>query len=262
MNQEVVKFICCIIFLFIFQANAQKNDHFSGSSLDTKVWSILHSTKATVVVSSGSLVITPSETGNSNIWFNNGEGVLVYQTVSSNNFNVTTIAHARSTSNPTQPPPISYRLGGVLIRSPGSSDGTRESIHCAVGGGDNTNQVAVEDKTTTNSNSDFRLHTVPQPDVELRMERKGSVINCYWRSIGVNENFKLMRSHTHNNLPQTVQVGLMAYSLSSPANIQLKFDSITFSGSFGNSTQNSGSTYHSPSFIIYMFLICFSFFLM
>jgi hypothetical protein len=198
-------------------------DAFDGTALDP-AWSVLHPSLVQIDVSGGALHLEPTMTGGANIWFNDNEGPYVYKEISGD-FTVTAVAHATDPGNPGQSPPPEYRLGGLLVRDPGSVAGARNSVHVAVGAGDVGNPVAVEDKTTTASASDFLLHTVPAPDVELRITRTGTTIDLYYREIGA-PMWTLARSHEHPELPATVQVGMMAYANEAPPSIRVSFDEI------------------------------------
>jgi len=201
-------------------------DTFPGGSLDPS-WSVYNPGHVTISVGGGALSLTPTMTGGANIWFNDGEGPLVYKTITGD-FTVTTVAHAEDPSNPGNPPPTQFRLGGLLVRDPGGTPGDRNSAHVALGAGDFANPIAVEDKTTVASSSDYLFYPIASADIELRITRSGSTIGLYYRAIGAGT-WTLARSHAHPEMPATVQVGMMAYSLNAPVGIRVSFDEIACS---------------------------------
>lgn len=202
-------------------------DTFEGSSLALD-WSVLHGELGTVGVAGGQCVLTPTVAGPSATWFNDDEGLFVYRTVSGD-FTVHARVHASDLAGGA-PPPTDYRLGGLLVRQPGTASGNRNSAHVAVGAGTGATPVAAEDKTTVGSVSDFVLHPIsasPTADGELRMRRRGNVISLFYRPIGSGA-WQLLRAHDHPEFPDTLQVGMMAYSNGVPALIRVAFDEIVF----------------------------------
>lgn len=210
--------------VFAARNKSYLNDLFDGTAL-SPAWTILHPNLAQVSVSGGALHLQPTQDGPNATWFNDGESVLVYKSVTGD-FTATTIAHARDPQNGTQPPPLQYRLGGLTVRDPNSTaPGQHNWAHVAIGAG--AGSVAVEDKTTTGSVSDFLLYPTPNADAELRITRQGSLISLYWRPIGA-QSWTLLRTHSHPEFPATVQVGLMVYSYQTPPSIRADFDEIRF----------------------------------
>jgi hypothetical protein len=199
-------------------------DTFGGASLDPS-WSVYNPSLVAIAVGGGALALTPTMTGGGNIWFNDAEGPLVYKTITGD-FTVTTVAHAEDPSNPGNPPPTQFRLGGLLVRDPGGTPGSRNSAHVALGAGDVAHPIAVEDKTTVASASDYLFYAIPAPDIELRITRSGSTISLYYRAVGAGT-WTLARSHAHPEMPATVQVGMMVYALDPPVGIRVSFDAIT-----------------------------------
>ena len=199
-------------------------DTFGGAGLDPS-WSVHNPGLVQIAVGGGALSLTPTMTGGGNIWFNDAEGPLVYKTITGN-FTVTAVAHAEDPSNPGNPPPTQFRLGGLLVRDPGGSPGMRNSAHVALGAGDLAHPITVEDKTTVASASNYLFYGIPAPDIELRITRSGATIDLYYRAIGAGT-WTLARSHAHPEMPATVQVGMMVYSLNAPPDIRVSFDAIT-----------------------------------
>ena len=200
-------------------------DSFAGNALDPS-WSVLNPSLATISVSGGALHIAPNQGGLGTIWFQDAEGALVYRTVTGD-FTATARVHARRTSNGTLAPDVSYRLGGILARRPGSSPGARDSVHVALGAGvldaPPFAALCAEDKTTDDSVSDFLLHPIASADGELRLRRRGASFQCAYRA-QPNAPWSVLRTHTRADLPPTLQLGLMAYSASSPPDLVVHFE--------------------------------------
>lgn len=200
------------------------DDDFDGVALDPS-WQIYNPGLVSIDVSGGSLNIVPTLGGGDNIWFNDNEGPLIYKELTGD-FDVRATVHARDTDNPSDPPPLSFRLTGILARDPTTAPGGRNSVHVALGAGSGPGtEVSVEEKTTTNSSSVFNLTAVPDPDVELRLVRSGDDLSLYYREIGA-MTWNFIVTHTHAEFPATLQVGMMVYSNPTDPRIEGRFDEI------------------------------------
>lgn len=196
-------------------------DEFDGNQLGSG-WSVLHPSLAEVSVSGGELHVVPTQTGPAATWFEDGEGPLVWRSVTGD-FVATARMRVDSATTPGAPPPIEYRLAGLLVRDPGSSAGARNSAHVAIGAGTAATPIAWEDKTTIASQSDFVLYAAPSSTAELRIVRSGARVDLLARAPS-SPTFTLLRSHQHPELPSTVQIGVMAYSYSAPADVRAHVD--------------------------------------
>ncbi len=201
------------------------DDDFEGVALGAD-WSVLHPELATVTVSGGALEIVPTAGGLQNIWFHGAEGPLVWRLVSGD-FEVTARLTVDDPQNPGAPPPLSYRLAGILLQDPASTAADHDFCHVALGAGDGATPLAAEDKTTLDSNSDFLLHPVPGLTGELRLVRSNDVVSMSHR-VDDTQPWTPLRQHARPDLPQTLRVGLMAYSASSPPRVRARFDWIRF----------------------------------
>jgi hypothetical protein len=201
------------------------SDDFEGAQL-ANAWGFDNPALAQFTQSGGSLSITPLASGSNAIWFNGSEGPLLYKPVTGD-FTVRATLHARDTVVTSAPPPSPYRLGGLLVRNPAGSSGDLDWVHVAIGGGDAGAPIAVEDKTTVNSSSDFVLHPMLTADAEVRIRRRGANFELHWRPIGATT-WTALRVHHRPDLPATVDVGLMAYSASTPPRLRLVCDEIVF----------------------------------
>ncbi|MGB0954191.1 MAG: hypothetical protein ACPG31_13295 [Planctomycetota bacterium] len=202
-----------------------ESDLFQSPRLDPS-WTVYNGHMANITQVDGALHIVPILSGGSATWYNDDEAVYVYK-MFTGDFDIRANAHARSSLTPGANVPINYRLGGLMVRDPNSIPGNRNSAHVALGSGVSSTPIAVEDKTTTASNSDFLLYPIPTMDLELRMTRVGDLIGLWYRLPGTGS-WILLRSHLHPEFPAAVQVGMMAYSNNSPADIDAWFDDIRF----------------------------------
>jgi hypothetical protein len=130
-------------------------------------------------------------------------------------------------ADPTLPPPLTFRMGGILLRDPGSVAGQRNWCHVSVGAGTSTVRVAVEDKNTVDSNSDLRLTPLPSSGAEIRAVRSGTDVTFYYRSSDVLP-WTPLRTFSRPDFPPTLQVGLMVYSWDVPNTVQASYEFITF----------------------------------
>lgn len=201
------------------------SDDFESGALGAQ-WNLLNPELANISVVSGRLRIEPTATGPANIWYQDEEGPLVYRAVTGD-FTVTARVHAVTTVNPSQPPSQPYRLGGINVRHPtATGPGQKEYVHIAVGGGDALVPVAVEDKNTLASQSEFHFHPLPTAEAELRITRVGSLLTMSHRPLAGGA-WTVLSAYDHPAMPATVHVGMMAYSASTPALLRVEFDDIT-----------------------------------
>ena len=201
------------------------SDTFNGTALSPS-WQILNPTTAAVSVSGGELHIQPLLGGPAFTWFADDEGTFVFKSISGD-FSVRSHARATAVSNPNLPPQGQYKLGGIMIRNPASVPGDRNTLHVAVGAGSGSFPVAVEDKTTQNSQSVFLFNAIAQASCELRIQRRAAQFTLEYR-IDNNSPWLLARVFNRPDLPQTVQVGLMAYSFQATPDMRVSFDEIVF----------------------------------
>jgi hypothetical protein len=205
------------------------SDGFDAPTLDP-AWRVHEPGEMLPPVLFGSaLYLQPTATGAAATWFQNEEGPGLFKPVTGD-FTVSAVLHV---SNPAAaspipvPPPISYRLAGLLARDPASAPGSRNSVHVALGAGDAATPLAVEDKTTQNSSSVFQLHATPSHHAELRLQRVGATFTMSWRPV-TGGAWNVVATHVRPDLPATLEVGPMAYSNSAPAFILAQFDDVTF----------------------------------
>lgn len=209
-----------------FQSLASFDDDFSAPVLDSD-WTVLNSGILAQSIAAGELHLRPTVGGAAVTWYQGDQGPLVYKLVTGD-FTVTATVRAFDPGNPSQPPPNNYRLGGLMARDPTSTPTDQNFVHVAVGGGDAGTPVAVEDKTTTQSISDFLFYPLANAEGELRITRQGALMSLYYRPIG-GTTWQLLRAHAHPEFPATLQVGMMVYSNPTMPSVEIAVDHIAFS---------------------------------
>jgi hypothetical protein len=204
------------------EAGLPASDRFDGKSLN-RSWSILQPKLVQTAVRGGALALTLTGPA---LWFNDSMGVLVYKRVTGN-FTATATVHTRSASSPDQPPAAAIRLGGLMAHDPASDDaGTQSYVHIVAGNGP-SGVLAVENKTTMNSNSVYEAPEWPSPDAQLRICRVGSTFNVYKRPVR-SKTWQLASSYDRPDLPSTLQVGADIYSPNAPPDLRVTVDAVTF----------------------------------
>ena len=180
-------------------------------------WSVFQPSAVDIAVDDGALVLTLKRRA---LWFNQEQGVLVYQPVTGN-FRVTAVVSATRASSPGRPPggDGTVQLGGLMARAgvPG-----RENYVFIVVGSDATG-LAVETKTTVDSVSAWEGPNWPAPAAELRLCRVGQTFFLYKRAVDSGENWTLAQTIDRPDLPETLQVGANLYTDSRP-DLQVRFD--------------------------------------
>ncbi|MEM7199807.1 MAG: hypothetical protein AAF628_06045 [Planctomycetota bacterium] len=188
-----------------FETIAAFSDEFDGAALAPE-WRILHPQAFDWRLDGGDLVMTVTQGGPALTWFADGEGPFVYRQVTGD-FDVQAEVRTYRETAPSLPPPLSFNLGGLCVRDPVAPPGDHDWVHLTVGAGTGARPIAVEDKNTIDSSSDLLLHPVSDTHVELRMTRRGSFVQCYWRPPGA-LSWNMLRGFDRGDLPATVQVGL------------------------------------------------------
>ncbi len=178
------------------------SDEFNGTSLDPS-WSVFNGNGVTISVHDGALYLQPTH---ALLWFNAYEGMEISKMVTGD-FKATAVVHARKASDPTMPPDFGPQLGGVMARDPTAPP--ENYVFVVVG--HNPTQVAVETKSTVNSNSMYQGPVWPNGDAELRLCRVGATFLLYKRAIGATT-WQSAMTFTRPDLPQTLAVGPNAYA--------------------------------------------------
>jgi hypothetical protein len=201
------------------------DDVFAGAALAPE-WSILNGAVLHHEVSGGELRLRPLQGGATVTWYQGDQGPMVWKAITGD-FTATTRVRAFDPLNPLAPPPPPYRLGGLIARDPTSTAQDHDFVHVAVGGGDAATPIAVEDKFTQQSQSDFVLHPIAAAEGELRITRQGATFTFAHRPLAGGA-WQILRTQAHPGMPATLQVGLMAYSNPVDPRIEAAFEAIQF----------------------------------
>jgi len=188
-------------------------DEFDGSQLDA-AWSVLRPELVDIAVGDGELSITPNQYS---VWFNDEAGSLIHKNVTGN-FKATTLVRARRASNPSEPVGPWYQFGGLLALDPT----TRLHNYVFIVVGDRGEYLAVETKSTRDSDSDVQGPAWPSGDAELRLCRLGSQFLLYKRAVGERAWTEAVR-YARPDLPNTLQVGPLAYAYTSRPDLRASF---------------------------------------
>jgi len=205
-------------------AHPSLDDEFDGAALAG--WEIVNPERAEVRLANDSLVIEPRA---NSLWFDGSAGVLVAKRIVGD-FVVTAPVRARSLSEPSQPPAPMFRLGGLMARDPG---GSAEDYVFIVLGADDAD-VSVETKSTDDSMSAYEGPPWPSGEGSLRICREGSRFTLLARE--ATGAWTEQAVFTRDDLPDTLQVGAMAYANADPADLQVSFDAIRFAAFGGSCT--------------------------
>jgi hypothetical protein len=198
------------------------SDTFDAESLD-RSWSIVEPdlVQATVRDSALSLSLTGPA-----LWFHGSQGVLVFKSVTGD-FEATATVLTESAARPGQPPASMIRLAGLMARNPASDRTQMQNyVHIVVGNGPD-GVLAVENKTTVDSNSIYEAPQWRSSDAELRICRIGSNFSLYKRPVG-SDTWQLAASYDRPDLPATLQVGVDIYSPNTPPDLRASVDEVGF----------------------------------
>lgn len=180
---------------------------------------MLNPNSASVSVSNGSLHIEPVARS---VWYNQSTAIFLYKDVPGD-FKVTSYVMARRSSNTSLLPATQFRLGGIMARNASTANG-QNYVFIVVGADDN--DVSVETKTTVNSVSQYTGPSWPSGEGELRICRIGATFRLYIRSTG--GSWSLRATFTRSDLPNTLQVGPVAYANASPADLRMSYQYVRF----------------------------------
>lgn len=164
---------------------------------------------------------TPAYSG----WYQDFHGAFLQREVSGD-FRVVTAVTVSSQANPGQAPARQYTSAGLMIRDPGSEAGNENWVVMNLGFQDTA--LATESKNTDDSVSVLTLRpTGGVRSAELSICRVGSTVRVFRRLLG-SPSWELDNSYERPDLPQTLQVGLMANAWEAPADLLAEFDFVRF----------------------------------
>ncbi|PQO44102.1 DJ-1/PfpI family protein [Blastopirellula marina] len=176
----------------------------------------------------GRMVMQPHTT----VWYQDWHGPMTYKDVTGD-FVFTTEVHITDRDDiggsdaDDVPGDGQFSLGGVMIRTPrdivdpavdwqpGSmaDDGTNNGenyVFLSMGYGNGANEFSLEVKTTRNSDSQLELTPIGSNTVQLQIARIGNSIITLYRLPG--EDWQVHRRYTRDDMPETLQVGLVTYT--------------------------------------------------
>jgi hypothetical protein len=204
--------------------SGELSDEFEGTSLDAS-WSLVNAGNFERRVDGGALHLRP--TTNTLWWMGDATGALVHKLVTGD-FKLTTSVRARRASNPSQPVgPTDYQFGGIMARAPGG--GPESYVFVVVG--DRGASLEIEAKSTTLGESAVQGQAWPSGDAELRLCRVGARFHLYKRPVGGGA-WQVATEwgppYDRPDLPDTLQVGPIAYAWTNQPDLLASFDYARF----------------------------------
>jgi hypothetical protein len=179
-------------------------------------------------IANGRLRLRPTASG----WYGNFMGPMLFKTIEGD-FVVQTAVRAASLGDPETAPSQLFNSGGLIVRDPGSRDGAQQWITHNVGR--QQPEVGSEGKDTRDSESLLELVDGPHYGT-LRICRFGSTF-VLARRLGNESDFREMHRFERGDLPDAVQVGIMANGWNSAdaqpntsisPDVEVSFDHVRF----------------------------------
>jgi hypothetical protein len=203
---------------------AALSDEFDGDGVDD-AWTIVNGDRFEHMLGGGELHLRPTT---NTLWFDaEATGALLYKTVTGN-FKLTTAVKARRASNPSQPVgPTDYQFGGIMARAPNAA----QENYVFVVVGDRGPTIQTETKSTTNGASSVKGDDWPSGDAQLRLCRVGSMFHMYARPYD-GGTWAIATQwgppYDRADLPETMQVGTIAYAWTNTPDLRASFDYVRF----------------------------------
>ncbi len=200
------------------------SDEFDGDGVDA-AWTVVNGDRFEHMLGGGELHLRPTM---NTLWFDaEATGALLYKTVTGN-FKLTTAVKARRASDPSQPVgPTDYQFGGIMARAPNAA----QENYVFVVVGDRGPTIQTETKSTTNGASSVKGDDWPSGDAQLRLCRVGSMFHMYARPYdGGTWNIAAEWGPPYEraDLPETLQVGPIAYAWTNAPDLRASFDYVRF----------------------------------
>ncbi len=170
----------------------------------------------------GYLTIIPTQTPG---WFGGGTAPLIFKTITGN-FAVETRVIADSLSNPGNPPGSNFNSAGLMARDPAGATGPENYIMLNTGRQDNRIPTGVgsETKTTVNSSSTLFLDQGANSG-RLILCRVGNTFYSF-RFLDDDSDWTATDNFVRNDLPATLQVGMVVNAFAAPPDLRAEFDYI------------------------------------
>lgn len=183
---------------------ASLTDEFETNTLAD--WSIHRPETASVTVTDGDLVMTPNQFA----WWYMGDEALQVSKQVTGNFAVTTRMEVTNLAGGPTVPGAPYRIGGVMVRDPGSTNGPN-TYHMGIGNM-NTPTVVTVSKSTDEGYSEIGTTPWAGTLAEMRICRFGADVQAFIRLPEFEAQWTMIDSHQRPDLPSTVAVGPIAYA--------------------------------------------------
>lgn len=204
-------------------------DYFGGTALQSK-WTVYEGDGTASIAVSGSelnLTCNAGGTGDS-LWFDTDQGILVYQLVTGD-FDAIATVRVRNLADDGLPTvgDGQYRIGGLAAHDPDRGT-VLNYVHVGLGC---TASAAIECewKTTEDSVSDYASIAATTGAGQIRILREGQVFSLYYRATE-SAAWSLVQEIDREatvELPQTLQLGFMAYASTAIHDIRLFVDRFT-----------------------------------
>lgn len=185
-------------------------------------WRVTGGDRLEQTFADGWLSLRPTEYS---VWFHELRGPALLTEVSGD-FRITTRVRARDTAAPMWPVNSFFQFGGLLVRDPAGETGAAENwIFSVVGYRGAYN--AIEQKSTVNGLSFVDETRWFGGDAELRICRVGQRFLLLQRAIGASE-WSLGMAYEREGFPESVEIGLAAYSYTETPSLIAGFDYFDF----------------------------------
>ncbi len=163
-----------------------------------------------IEIKDGMLIMEPNTCG----WYADYHAPFIFKEVTGN---FTAITRLKVSGLTSAVPKTTWSLSGIMIRAPRNitsktwSANGENWMFLTTGFADDLKQPVFETKTTVNSKSKLKLHPNKLDWVSLKIDRKGGVFTLFYRYDEQDE-WTQIETFVRNDLPQTLQVGLNAYT--------------------------------------------------
>ncbi len=163
-----------------------------------------------IEVKNGFLIMEPNTSG----WYADYHAPFVFKEVTGD-FSVTT--RLKISGLRTDIPETTWSLSGIMIRAPRNispkdwEPNGENWMFLTTGFANDLNQPVFETKTTINSTSRLKLHPNKLDWVSLKIVRNGGTFTLFYRYDDLND-WNKIETFQRNDLPETLQVGLNAYT--------------------------------------------------
>jgi hypothetical protein len=180
-----------------------------------------HSTLAIDTVDSGRLTLVPVHSG----WYADGTGPFLFKEITGD-FVVQIHVNAGNVENHDIAPTREYNAAGILVRDPDSVSGDQDWLAFNLGYQSNQNGVGTEGKTTVDSVSTLYLNPGARSG-RLSLCRLGNTYHML-RWLDDESSWTEVHTFTRADLPDRVQVGMMANGWTPPPDLYATFSWIRF----------------------------------